>query len=51
MTDEQIIDAASKAGLCFPTCWALNTKQENWSEQERRQMAYLRRFAERIKDL
>lgn len=46
MTDQQIIQAALTAELCFPICWSLEIDQEDWDEQERRQMDKLRRFAE-----
>lgn len=51
MTDQQIIQAATSAGLCFPQCWALEMEQEDWGEQEHSQMAKLRYFAELLKDL
>lgn len=46
MSDEEILQAARDAGLCFPTCWYLGQPKEDWEEQEHSQMAKLRRFAE-----
>jgi len=51
MTNQQIIQAAIDAGLCFPECWALGLALQDWDEQERNQMAKLRRFAELIQAL
>lgn len=53
MTDQQIIQAALDAGLCFPDCWALvdprdpeRDSSDEWMSAERKHMAKLRRFAE-----
>lgn len=29
MTDQQLIDAAKAAGLCFPSCWSLEDSEED----------------------
>jgi len=49
MTDQDILQAALDAELCFPICWALGLPQEAWDDKEHRQMDKLRRFAELIK--
>lgn len=49
MTDQQIIQAALDAGLCFPDCWALNINPQYWDDEERRKMDQLRHFAELLK--
>lgn len=58
MTDQQIIQAALDAGLCFPDCWALTSTSDptedisdTWGSYEQRKMQSLRDFAERIKAL
>jgi len=58
MTDQQIIQAALDAGLCFPDCWALTSASnpaedisDTWSSYEQGKMQALRGFAERIKAL
>ncbi len=49
LSDEQILQAARDAGLCFPACWYLDMDKEDWRIQEHKQMDKLRRFAELIK--
>jgi hypothetical protein len=56
MTDQQIIQAAREAGLCFPSCWSLiapwdptRDVSDEWGGYEHGQMDKLRRFAELIK--
>jgi len=56
MTDQQIIQAAREAGLCFPACWSLiapwdptRDVSDEWGGYEQGQMDKLRRFAELIK--
>ena len=58
MTDQDIIQAALKSGLCFTHCWNLSSSvfpqqdiSSEWGESEREQMAKLRRFAELIQAL
>ncbi len=58
MTDQQIIQVAFDAGLCFPDCWALTSPSDpnedisdTWGSYEQRKMQTLRDFAERIKAL
>jgi len=58
LTDQQIIQAALDAGLCFPDCWALTSPRDptedisdTWGSYEQRKMQSLRDFAERIKAL
>lgn len=58
MTDQQIIQAALNAGLCFPECWALTSPNDPtedisdvWGSYEQRKMQTLRHFAELIKAL
>jgi hypothetical protein len=58
MTDQQIIQAALEAGLCFPECWALTSPSnptedisDFWGSYEQGKMQTLRRFAELIKPL
>lgn len=58
MTDQQIIQAALDAGLCFPDCWALTSASDpiedisdTWGSYEQHKMQTLRDFAERIKAL
>jgi hypothetical protein len=46
LSDEQILQAARDAGLCFPICWFLGQPKEDWEEKEHKQMDKLRRFAE-----
>ena len=58
MTDQQIIQAALEAGLCFPECWALTSPSDPtqdisdfWGSHEQGKMQTLRHFAELIKAL
>lgn len=51
MTDQQIIQAALDAGICFPDCWALRLGPQHWDDEERRRMDQLRHFSELIKAL
>ena len=55
MTDQQIIQAALDAGLCFPDCWGLTSPSDptedisdEWGSYEQQKMQTLRRFAELI---
>jgi hypothetical protein len=55
VTDQQIIQAALDAGLCFPDCWQLvdlhdpqRDISDEWMSREREQMGKLRRFAESL---
>lgn len=45
-TDQQIIEAATEAGMCWPDCWALTGPSSDWGDMEHERMAKLRRFAE-----
>lgn len=44
LTDEQLVQLANRAGLCYPTCWALDVIAD--AEPER--MEHLREFARLI---
>ena len=53
MTDQQILQAALQAGLCFPLCWSLvdptnpdADSSGDWEEAELAHMARLRHFAQ-----
>jgi hypothetical protein len=48
LTDQDIIDAAYRAGFCFPVCWDLNTDPKDWGDCERNAMSTLRAFAQEI---
>lgn len=48
LTDQDIIEAAYRAGFCFPVCWNLNTDPADWGDGERNAMSYLRAFAQEI---
>ena len=51
-TDEEILQAARDAGLCFPSCWWLDlVDKKDWRIQEHKQMGKLRRFAELVQAL
>ena len=34
LTDQQLIDAAIEAGLCFPKCWSLDTTPEDIADDD-----------------
>jgi hypothetical protein len=46
LSDQDIIDLATKAGVCFPRCWSLDLPPEDWEGREIARMSDLRRFAE-----
>jgi hypothetical protein len=44
LTDDQLVQLANRAGLCYPTCWALDVIVD--ADPER--MEHLREFARLI---
>ena len=48
LSDQGIIEAAYRAGFCFPFCWNLNTDPTGWDDSQWNAMSYLRAFAQEI---